>query len=179
MFQEFNRESFPKVVVHAVSQNTYTDKIIRPSNKDVHLFHTHLRAGCDAVLLLTIKNDGTEHVTLTHFDPKSLDEHLQVITRTSISHPQGKKLAILLTRGYDQVSWLKNALRTFLKGKYPDVISLSHLDSEHVDELSSVSFNLNYQLCFTIGYQGDLQKHKISVPGGNYEKIFSVNATQK
>lgn len=50
---------------------------------------------------------------------------------------------------------------------------MPNLGAEQAREMAEPSKRLNYQLCFTRGYGGDMKKHRVNVPQGGYEKTFT------
>jgi len=172
--QEANQ--FPEVVDTGVRQNEHEEKIIGSHDKKVYLVHTEDRIGCDAALLLTIQDDGTEHVVVTHYDPLHVQDHVRLITEKTSSHPQGKRFAFLVTRGDEGDEWrekVTQALHGYLNGAEPDIVALPNLNENDAKELAKPENRLNYQLCFTKGYGGDMKQHRVRVPQTDYDKRFT------
>ena len=140
------------------------------------MIHTVNRIGCDAVLMVTVEANGTEHVCVTHYDPEHVDQHAELIREKSNSHPIGQRYGVLLTRGEGSGDWtkkLKTELADYL-GKTPDTVSMPNLGLEHAAEITRRENELNYQLIFTRGFGGNMKNHRICIPGGNYDKKFTT-----
>jgi hypothetical protein len=132
--------------------------------------------GCDACLLITIEPDGTEHVVVTHYDPEHVSDHLELIREKKNLHPNGKKLAFLLTFGRKDDNWrrqMESALTEY-QGSAPEVVSLPDLGIEQARELMKPQNKLKYQLAFTRGFGGDMKAHRLSVPGTDYDRKFKL-----
>ena len=168
---------FPEVVEKSVPPpNQSADVVVPFSDEKVHIVFSERRLGCDAALLLTIEPDGTEHITVTHYDPEHVEEHQQLIMKKKKEHPKGKRKTVLVTRGDDRAQWRKK-LEASLKqysGNNPDVISLPDLDESHLPEIASPDTRLNYQLVFVKGFGGDKRKNRVSVPATDYEEVFTA-----
>ncbi len=169
------KSNFPPVVDKGVGQNEFEEIIIPASDGSVYLLHTEGRIGCDASLLLTIEPDGTEHAVVTHYDPQHFEDHLRVIRDKKESHPKGKRFAFLVTFGRQGDDWRRqivDALSEY-QGRKPDLVALPDLGVEQAKELRETRNKLKYQLAFTRGYGGKMEKHRVRVPGTNYEKVFT------
>jgi hypothetical protein len=163
---------FPPVIEKRITQNTQVDVVIDPSDENIYCIHTNGRIGCDASLLWTTEPNGIEHVTITHFDPEHIEDHLQVIQKRGNSHPEGKRHGVLLTRGDEIDPWrqkVTEALQNYVGGDI-DVIAMPHLGLDEAKELADPLNKLKYQLSFVRGYGGDMDDHKVQVEGSNYKK---------
>ena len=170
-------KKFPQVEEVKVPRNENGEVVILPTDNRVFLIRTRGRTGCDASLLLTIESNGTEHVVVTHYDPEHIEEHLGVIREKSKLHPKGKKVSFLVTFGTEQHEWrqrLEEELTEY-QGSKPDIVSLPELGEEQARELLEPGNKLKYQLNFTRGYGGNLNNHRISVPGTDYDKLFATD----
>ena len=164
-------------IYKVVEQNKSVDVIIRPDDKRTYTLITQNRIGCDACLLWNGEPQGIEDVTMTHFDPDNVQNHLRIIKERKDAHPKGVRRGVLLTRGTANDKWrllIEGALKDYVGGKI-DIIALSNLGLdealEQIDPLS-ITKHTNYQLSFTRGYGGKLNVHKIQVEGSGYEKTF-------
>jgi len=168
---------FPEVVEKEVRQNLFQEEVIEPGDGRVHLLHTKDRIGCDSSLLLTIEGNGREHVVLTHYDPQHVNEHIRLLKERIFAHPDGKRFAVLLTRSDVGDKWreeITSVLQEYLNGSDPDIVALPNLGVEEAKEIANPAKMLNYQLCFTRGFGGEMQQHRVSVPKGNYDKRFRL-----
>jgi len=168
------KKPFPELITKNVSQNKHVDEQISPFDNHVHMIHTVSRIGCDAVLMVTVEDNGTEHVCVTHYDPEHVEEHTQLIREKSELHPIGQRYGVLLTRGERGSAWsekLKTELALYL-GKTPDMVSMPNLGLEHAAEIARRENELNYQLVYVRGFGGNMKNHRINIPGSSYDKTF-------
>lgn len=171
------RSNFPQVEEVEVPQNENREIVIPQTDKKVHLIHTVARIGCDACLLLTIEPDGTEHAVVTHYDPQHIEDHLKILEEKTESHPSGKRLSFLVTFGREEDKWSQRLIEALsnYQGEIPDVIRLPDIGLKEAAELAKPEKKLDYQLNYTKGYGGDLNKHRLRVPRTGYDKFFTVN----
>src|SRR3989344_2012915 len=140
------QSKFPPVVEKGVPQNQHVDTVIPSSDGQVYAIHTNGRIGCDASLLWTTEPNGTEHITMTHYDPNHVDDHLQIITERGKVHPQGQRRGVLLTRCDVNDTWrqqVTEALSEFVGGEI-DVIPMPHLGLDEAKELADPLKKLKY-----------------------------------
>lgn len=171
------KSNFPQVAEVEVNQNESKEIVILPTDKRVHLIHTVARIGCDACLVLTIEPNGILHVVVTHYDPEHIEQHLKLLKEKTELHPGGKRLSFLITFGSKGDKWNQELIEllTNYQGSNPDIVRLPEIGLKEAEEMGKPENKLKYQLNFTRGYGGDLKKHRLSVPGTDYDKLFTAD----
>ena len=139
------------------------------------------RSACDAAFLFTQDSDGSVEATMTHFALWFRRGHRIVLRRETSMHPQGQRLAVLLTShpflrlpdGDKIYRGIVTELTRFNNGKKPDIIAV---DPERV----LVGPNQDdYELYYEHASVGDTNQHAIYIPGAEYNKRFLAEYIQR
>ena len=169
---------------YEVAPSSYEVIDIPSSERDTYVIQTKGRLSCDSVLAWRLDPTGGDHLLMTHYDPSSIKDHLQVL-RDNLPRGEGETRTVLLMAGATTANRNK-VITDYLEhetGTPPDVVIAG--DEVANDDIGRVFTEdpLAYQLIFTRGYNGDPKVRRIIVPnekgrGGTspygyaYEKIF-------
>jgi hypothetical protein len=159
----------------SVGPNDKVEIEIPPSDKASYFIHTLGRISCDAVALLSIAEDLTVRVTVTHFDSLRMPRHLAQIRLASERHSERHRHSLFVTWLPTDilVHEMQSVLKKFNDGP-GDTLDVSQLNISSVDELKRD--HLMYQLCVMKGYHDDPNQIRIWVPGTTYDETVLVDS---